>query len=212
MTCPLCDTLITTAPFTAHLRHYHDCAGCGLIHVDPADRVTREEELRHYQTHHNDPNDLRYRTFLNRFVVPLVAVLTPGAVGLDYGCGPGPTLSAMLRERGHPTAEYDPFFFRDEALLDQQYDFVTCTETAEHFFSPSAEFTRMFGLLRPGGVLGVMTQMVRDAEPFERWRYARDPTHVCFYRPETMRWIAARFDRRVGMPEPSVALFLPHSN
>lgn len=209
MTCPLCDTSITTAPFVAHHRHFHDCAVCGLIHMDPADRVTREEELRQYQTHHNDPNDLRYRTFLNRLATPLSAVLAPGAIGLDYGCGPGPTLSVMLRARGFPTAEYDPFFAPDDALLDRHYDFIACTETAEHFAAPFVEFTRMFGMLRPGGVLAVMTQMVRDDEPFETWRYARDPTHRSFYRPETMQWIATCFHRRLEMPEPSVALFLP---
>lgn len=209
MSCPLCDAPIAATPFVAHHRHYHDCAQCGLIHLDPADRVTRADELAHYQSHHNNPDDPRYRAFLNRLAIPLAAILPPGATGLDYGCGPGPTLSVMLGERGYPTAEYDPFFVPNRALLDQQYDFVTCTETAEHFFAPRAEFVRMFGMLRPGGVLAVMTQMVRASEPFETWRYARDPTHVSFYRPVTMHWIATRFDRRVEMPEQSVALFLP---
>lgn len=177
--------------------------------MDPADHVTQDEELRHYQSHHNNPDDPRYRAFLDRLAIPLLAILPPGAMGLDYGCGPGPTLSVMLRERGFPTANYDPFFVPHGALLDQQYDFVTCTETAEHLFDPLEEFTRLFGMLRPGGVLAVMTQMVRASEPFESWRYARDPTHACFYRPGTMQWIATRFDRRVEMPERSVALFLP---
>lgn len=212
MSCPLCSAPIVAPPFAAHHRHYHDCAACGLIHVDPADRVSREEELAHYQLHQNNPDDPRYRAFLNRLALPLAAVLAPGASGLDYGCGPGPTLSVMLRERGYPTMEYDPFFAPDMALLEQQYDFITCTETVEHFFAPFKEFSRLFGLLRPGGVLGVMTQMVRESEPFDSWRYARDPTHVCFYRPQTMAWIATRFDRRVMMPESSVALFLPNAS
>jgi hypothetical protein len=209
MTCPLCNAPVVAPAFTAHHRRYHDCADCGLIHMDPADHVTREEELQHYHSHRNDPNDLRYRAFLDRLAQPLAAVIPSGASGLDYGCGPGPTLSVMLRGRGYPTAEYDPYFFPDAALLDLQYDFITCTETAEHFVAPLEEFARMFGMLRPHGVLGVMTQMVRETEAFESWRYARDPTHVCFYRPGTMRWIAARFQRRLRMPEASVALFLP---
>jgi SAM-dependent methyltransferase len=182
---------------------------CGLIHLDPADRLTRDAERAHYHTHNNGPGDPRYRAFLDRLAIPLLAILPPGAMGLDYGCGPGPTLSVMLHERGFPTADYDPFFVPNRALLDQQYDFVTCTETAEHFFDPLEEFTRIFGMLRPNGVLAVMTETVRASEPFESWRYARDPTHACFYRLTTLRWIAARFDRRVEMPERSVALFLP---
>jgi hypothetical protein len=51
--------------------------------------------------------------------------------------------------------------------------------------------------------------MVPESASFTTWRYARDPTHVSFYRPETMQWIAARFGRRLERPASSVTLFLP---
>ena len=35
-----------------------------------------------------------------------------------------------------------------------------CSETAEHFREPRVEFARFDALLRPGGVLGVMTGML----------------------------------------------------
>jgi len=113
----------------------------------------------------------------------------------------------MLTERGFPTALYDPFFAPDPAPLAETYDFVVCTETAEHFFDPRAEFDRLDGLLRPGGWLGVMTEVVDDARPFGEWRYARDPTHACFYRDETLAWIARAYRWRLERPHRNVALF-----
>ena len=62
-------------------------------------------------------NDAGYRRFLSKLADPLMARLAPGARGLDYGCGPGPALAAMLREAGHEVALYDPFFAPDPAPL-----------------------------------------------------------------------------------------------
>ena len=55
---------------------------------------------------------------------------------------PVPALAAMLTEAGHRMALYDPFFAPDPAPL-AVYDFVTCTEAAEHFHHPAAEFARL---------------------------------------------------------------------
>jgi hypothetical protein len=43
-------------------------------------------------------------------------------------------------------------------------------------------------MLKPKGVLGVVTRRVPD--DFEGWWYHRDPTHVVFYSERTFEWIA----------------------
>jgi taurine dioxygenase len=68
-----------------------------------------------------------------------------GRGGWIMAADPGPALAAMLREAGHEVALYDPFFAPDPAPLAAIYDFVTCTETAEHFHDPRAEFARLRG-------------------------------------------------------------------
>jgi hypothetical protein len=60
--------------------------------------------------------------------------------------------------------------------------------------------------LRPGGWLGMMTEILGDDAGFPGWRYARDPTHVCFYRPETFRWIARRYGWELEFAGPTVVL------
>ena len=73
---------------------------------------------------------------------------------------------------------------------------------------PAALFARFARLLRPGGLLGVMTRFHGVEASFDRWWYRRDPTHVCFYDADTMRWIAARHGWRLELAAPHVAMFL----
>lgn len=207
MTCPLC-ARPDARPFTrAHGRRYLRCRECLLTFLHPADRLDPAAERAHYDTHENDPADDGYRRFLRRLADPLMARLEPGMEGLDYGSGPGPTLSRILGEHGFATADYDPFFTPDPAPLRRTWDFVTCTETAEHFFEPGREFETLAGLLRRPGWLGVMTQPLDDDETFASWRYARDPTHVSLYRVETLEWLARRHDWDLERPRHDVALF-----
>jgi len=191
-------------------RCYLDCLSCGLIHLHPDHHPLPDDERAHYDTHENDPEDPRYRAFLARLADPLLARLDRGTEGLDYGAGPGPTLSRMLAERGHPTEIWDPFFAPDPAMLARRYDFVSCTETAEHFHHPRQEFERLDALLRPAGLLAVMTVMYSDdaitGDEFATWWYRRDPTHVSFYRRRTFRWIAEWLGWTAELPRPNVAL------
>jgi SAM-dependent methyltransferase len=113
----------------------------------------------------------------------------------------------MLEEQGFPMRIFDPFFAPDTEALDHDYDFITCTETAEHFFDPGREFRRLDRLLRPGGWLGVMTEVVDEDRSFQEWYYVRDPTHVAFYRRSTLEWIATSFGWSVEFPHRNVALF-----
>lgn len=177
---------------TAPQGRYFRCSSCALRFLDPADRPGREAEHAHYRLHDNRIDDPGYRRFLSRLADPLLERLAPCAQGLDYGCGPGPALAAMLTESGRPAALYDPVFAPDRTPLDRTYDFVTCTETAEHFHDQAAEFAQLTGLVRPGGLLAVMTCFQTDDARFERWHYRMDPTHVCFYRRETFAWLAER--------------------
>lgn len=188
--CPLC--LHPADYFCAdRRRRFYRCPQCGLISADPASHLSPEVERANYDLHNNDPTDPRYRAFLNRLVEPLLARLQPGMVGLDYGCGPGPTLSSMLRQAGMVMHDYDPLYAPDETLLAREYDFVTCTEVVEHFNNPGAAWQQLGARVRSGGWLGVMTWTVPDPEPaaFRGWVYKGDPTHVGFYCSATFEWL-----------------------
>lgn len=204
--CPLCRS---AAPGFVSIqeRRYFRCPACDLVFLDPQQRLPAEAEVAHYALHQNDPDDIGYRVFLSRLADPMLQRLASASEGLDYGCGPGPALAAMLGESGHRMTLYDPIFQTQPMALQRRYDFVVCSETAEHFFRPFDEFRRLFGLLRPGGLLGVMTGFVPDtAAAFSRWHYPRDPTHVVFFGPRCFAWIAQRFGMQVELVEANVAL------
>lgn len=206
-TCPLCATDTTRQIEHACGHRYFVCHTCALVHMAREHRLDRDREAAHYGTHENSPFDPQYRGFLDRLLLPLVERLSPGAHGLDFGSGPGPTLSVMLEERGFPMHIYDPFFAPDTSVLQRQFDFVSCSETVEHFYDPAAEFARFARLVRPGGWLAIMTMMTPELAQFPHWHYPRDPTHVCFYSLHTMHWIAASYDWQLEIPRANVALF-----
>ncbi len=203
--CPVCGA--PAALFqTLDALIYWRCPTCQARFLSPDQHPAQEDERAHYLTHENHPDDPGYRRFLGRLTTPLLARLAPGSRGLDYGCGPGPALAAMLREAGHDVALYDPFFAPDPAPLADAYDFVTCTEVAEHFHHPAQDFARLRSLVRPGGWLAVMTCFQTDDDRFANWRYRKDPTHVVFYREATFRHLAQIWGWSCDVPLKDVVL------
>ncbi|MFG6175635.1 class I SAM-dependent methyltransferase [Halomonas sp. THAF12] len=205
-TCPLCAS-VEHLPFHRDARRdYRRCRQCELVFVPAHQRLGPEEEKAVYDRHQNSPDDLGYRRFLSRLFDPLLAKLAPGDRGLDFGAGPGPTLSVMFEEAGHPMAIFDPFYAPDASVLAYRYDFVTATEVVEHLFAPGQELERLVGLLAPGGWLGLMTKRVSSVEAFAGWHYILDPTHVCFFSEGTFHWFAERWQLRVEFPADDVVL------
>lgn len=204
--CPLCRANNASELCRDRARPYFQCPTCALIFVPTVFHLPTDEERRRYEFHENNPHDGAYRTFLMKLGEPLMKKLQPGMHGLDYGSGPGPALSVIFSERGFPMAIYDPFFADDPAVLEETYDFLTCTETVEHFRNPARHWEEMVRLIKPGGWIGVMTSLVTHETDFSTWHYARDDTHIAFYSAETLRWIAEHFGLDFSMVGDSVIL------
>ena len=195
-------------------QQYLRCTHCEATIMAQASWLAPDEERAVYDLHNNDPGDLGYRVFLEKLVVPLLDRIQLGAVGLDFGCGPGPALAAMLREAGMEMVLYDPFFYPAQSALNHQYDFITCTEVVEHLHNPAEVFSQLDDLLKPGGWVGIMTCFQTCDDLFDNWHYRRDPTHVVFYREETLALIADRLGWTMSVPRKDVAIFykpaIPH--
>lgn len=205
-TCPLCQVARGTE-FFEDSRDYFRCPNCRLVFVLPRQFLSPQEEKRQYDLHENSPDDRRYRQFLSRLFEPLSARLALHSQGLDFGSGPGPTLSVMFEEAGHAVDLYDPLYAPNKAVFGRQYDFVTATEVLEHLHEPRQELDRLWACLKPGGWLGVMTKLVLDSDAFSRWHYKNDPTHVCFYSSATFGWLAEHFGATFALVGNDVALF-----
>ncbi|AHE97898.1 class I SAM-dependent methyltransferase [Thioalkalivibrio paradoxus] len=204
--CPVCLAESSRLFATIGERDYLRCGACEATFLCRDQLPTPEVEIAEYRLHRNRVDDRAYREFLGQLAQPLLARLKPRRHGLDYGCGPAPALAAIFEEAGHRVRLYDPFFHRDPEALERRYDFVTCTEVAEHFHHPAREFDRLAALLRPGGWLAIQTCFQTDDAAFARWNYRRDPTHVVFYRKRSFAAIARRHGWHCEFPARNVAL------
>ena len=207
MICPICSgTNVFSFQLIGSIEYFR-CKTCLGLFIDPKSRLSPEEEKERYSLHNNDVDDPEYRKFLSKLYDPLIKKLKKESRGLDYGCGPGPALASMLREEGFSVDIYDPYFFPDESYRDKEYDFITCTEAAEHFYEPQKEFNKLDQVLADKGILGVMTNFYEDTINFEDWYYRKDPTHVVFYTVKTLQCIAEERSWKADIQSKNVVFF-----
>jgi len=187
--CPLCQG--KSSPF--YQDRFFLCPECKGIFVTPENIPSPKEEKERYETHNNDMDDPRYRKFVSPITSAIMAAHSPKKKGLDFGCGTGPVISAVLRENDYNIAPYDPYFADNPDLLERTYDYIACCEVVEHFRDPRREFQRLKGLLKNKGNLYIMTQPYEENMDFAGWRYKDDPTHIFFYHRETWEFIKKEY-------------------
>lgn len=194
--CPLCQSYQVSS---LELPYVWRCKVCDLTFKDAEIHLSAEKEKERYLLHKNDFEDQEYRNFLKRLAGPMLKKVSLEARGLDFGCGPTKVMAQLMLENKISCESYDPYFFGDEKVLNQRYDFITCSEVVEHFNKPLISFDLLFSLLKPNGWLGIMTQSPPDN--LIDWVYLRDPTHVAFYSSNTFAWLAKHYSyERTSFP------------
>ena len=175
---------------------YHRCKKCGFIYEDPKHHATFADEKEEYDRHNNSIEDEGYVNMFKRFINAFEPFVT-GKKLLEYGSGPEPVFSEVLRREGYNVTSYDPFFLPDESYLDNKYDIITSTEVFEHFSEPFEEFKKLDALIIEGGLMAIMTQFPKDDEHFKTWWYRRDITHISFFTIDSFKELAKAFDYEV---------------
>lgn len=206
-TCPLCQSESISGETVGALnQQVFQCGNCQLVYTKPDFYPDFESERARYTQHNNDPNDVRYRNFLNRAVLPTLPYLTSGMKALDYGCGPGPTIQFLMQDKKINCSNYDPIFYPE--FPNTTFDVLFATECVEHFHQPEIDFQKMCSLLKTGGLLTIMTHPYRKLEDFPGWYYAKDPTHVVFYHQKTFVFIESKFGLKLlDTPEERIYIF-----
>lgn len=178
---------------TARDRQYIQCVSCGSVMMDEAFLPDADAEKAVYLTHNNDVTDPGYQQFVSPIVEAVCQSQSVGQTGLDFGCGTGPVITTLLRDKGFDIALFDPFFHNDLSVLGKQYDFIFSCEVIEHFHQPDTVFKQLRALLKPGGKLFCMTLCYDDQIDFANWHYKNDPTHVFFYHLNSLAVIRDRY-------------------
>ena len=196
--CPLCKSTKNKFLYKDQIREYLKCNACELIFVPTQFHLSEFEEKLRYDAHNNDSKDPRYRQFLSQLFEPLMSLIPNPSVGLDFGCGPGPTLSLMLESEGHEVDLYDKFYVKDKSVFDKEFDFITLTEVIEHLSDPIFELERLALSLKPSGYIAIMTQIFKENQSFKEWYYKNDPSHISFYNQKSLRFLANHLDLAIN--------------
>ncbi|MCC5919167.1 MAG: class I SAM-dependent methyltransferase [Cyclobacteriaceae bacterium] len=187
--CPLCEN----TNYTEIDQTYLSCDGCKAIVMKEECRLNSSEEKARYDAHHNNIDDPGYRQFTSPIWSWVMQHFNKSTVGLDYGCGPGPVISSILKNEGYDIKLYDPFYQDDKSIFKKKYDYVFSCEAFEHFNQPKAEIEKILPLIEKGGYLLIMTLLYHQGIKFNNWFYRRDKTHVFIYSKETILFIAKQY-------------------
>ena len=190
--CPLCGASSNDF-YTQGQREFLQCSLCLSVFTHPKDYLTPEAEQAHYLCHNNDPDDIRYQNFVSPVTNAILADFQRQHKGLDFGSGTGSPILKVLTDNGYDIREFDLYFHNDLLALQQKYDYIACSETAEHFKDPHTEFAQLCSLLKPNGKLYVMTDRFDPDRDFRTWFYKTDPTHVFLYHAKAFEYIRQEF-------------------
>jgi len=186
---------------------YYYCKNCEFMFMDDEKIVPPEQEQKRYLAHINTPDDTEYVDMLKRFIEISIKPFHKNiTTALDFGSGPGPVLSMLLKKMGFEVDIYDIYFAPQKVYRGKTYDLITCTEVLEHVKNPLEILKELKKHLNPGAILAIMTLFhpveglsPANASVFNNWWYRRDPTHISFFRPETFRYISRVLDMAILM-------------
>lgn len=228
--CPLCHGKQTAFFFhdPKNYRHiYHRCCECDLVFVLPACRLDSQAEKARYDMHHNDEST-HYIHFLSRLADPMLTQLAKHApvhdleqspdattvtttatnhTGLDFGSGKSQAMAKLFRQAGHTCDCYDVYYYPDTSLQPQSYDFIIACEVIEHLYDPKTVFEQWLSLLKPNGLLGIMTGNRPTDGEFPHWWYKNDPTHVGLYSAACFDYLQHKYRLTTVYRDKAVIIF-----
>ena len=184
------------------------CPECDAVFVKPSERVSPEKEKERYETHQNDSTAAGYVDFLQKTISQIQKNFSSGSRILDFGSGPNPLMSELLRAQNYEVVSYDPYFLPDAPR--EKFDVVLAHEVFEHFREPVQELAKIQGYLKSEGTFLIHSSLRPD--DFTNWWYARDFTHIFFCSEKTLRWIAKKYSWKFEFWSPQLWAFsAPHT-
>lgn len=198
-TCKICSADTTTVEDKKFELNYYYCGQCRYISVEEKAIISAEEEEALYRQHNNTLENEGYVKMFEKFI--RTAIEPYGGElrqALDFGCGPGPVLATLLEQRGFEVDIYDPYFAPQRVYAGKSYGLITATEVFEHLKDPLKTAALLRDHLHKEGILALMTLFhPGEEEQFLKWWYRHDPTHISFYRPETLEVLAHKLGLKV---------------
>ncbi len=193
MNCLICNSDVASIYFESKNWEFFHCKYCEFIFKNPKYFVDEKAELQQYNNHNNTVDSPGYAEMFEKFIDSTFGdYLQTIENVLEFGSGPGPVLSELLKRQGLNVDIYDKYFSPQKVYENKKYDLITSTEVIEHIDNPKEILEFFASHIKKGGYLALMTQFhTNDTEKFKKWWYKNDPTHICFFRPHTFEVLAS---------------------
>jgi len=181
--------------------NYYYCKACEYIFSGEEKLLPPEEEKRRYLLHDNTEDNTGYVEMFDELIRKnLLPYRGKLRTALDFGCGQGKVLAGLLKKYGFCVDVYDKYFFPEPVYENKKYDLITATELIEHLKNPMKVLAFMKNHLNDKGLIMIVTLFhPGDGGNFKKWWYRNDSTHISFYTPCTMKYIAHKLNMRVIM-------------
>ena len=200
MKCKICSTVATSFDDLQLSKKFYHCPACELIFLDKKYFVDNADEKKQYDHHNNNAQNSGYVTMFENYLDFFWDDIKDNAkTALDFGSGPGPVLYEILEKRGLETEFYDKFYQPKKVYEGKKYDLITSTEVFEHLDNPKEILQLLAQHLNDNGVIALMSLFhTNEQKDFLKWWYRRDPTHITFFTPKSIEFMANECGLRVS--------------
>lgn len=208
MNCRLCYADVINF-FSDKKSHYYQCPKCNIVLIDEKSLPSLHIEQAFYENHNNSADDNNYIEYINQCIHPVRPYIQSNSLKvLDYGCGPSSVLNKIDCFQNLMIDAFDPIY-NPTGIKADCYELIICIEVVEHFHKVRENWQRLASLMSSSSVLLVKTQCLESINKnFELWPYRHDPTHVCFYSHETIKWLSDFFGLKLEIPSHDTFLFI----
>ncbi|OQY35446.1 MAG: hypothetical protein B6241_00660 [Spirochaetaceae bacterium 4572_59] len=192
--CPLCSSRSDHFYHNSKQnRNFYLCPDCSLIFQGRASLPDELEEKARYELHHNSGGDQGYISWLERFISEGMDPWYSGGAVLDFGSGPRPVLTDMLKRKGLDVCSYDKYF-SPTWPEGRTFSCILLSEVLEHLVDPLSEFRKIASLSETGAKIILQSAFLQnyDKKCFGSWWYKEDVTHIRFYSASSLQMLGLK--------------------
>ena len=192
--CKICSNATTSIEDKKKSLYYYRCLSCGFVSLDDTQRVDETREKKQYDQHNNSLENEGYVAMFEEFIdLSIAPYIKNIQTALDFGSGPTPVFSELLKRRGLEVDIYDLFYAPKKVYETKSYDLITSTEVFEHLSKPLEVLELLTKHLNLQGYIVLMTKFPpKEDDAFLNWWYRRDPTHISFFTPKSFEIMAEK--------------------
>ncbi len=198
MNCKVCGSEDITLYVRNKKREFLRCSLCELVFVPEKFFLTIAQERTRYELHDNSIENKGYTDFLDKVVAIITERFPVDSTILDFGSGAGAVLGTLLHKKRYSCESYDPLFNIQCNDGAKTYDIIVICEVIEHLRLLQDDLAFIKKRLKPHGTVIIRTQLYPDAENFLKWWYIQDLTHINFFSPITIDFVASQLNRTVS--------------